>query len=80
MQARTKRGLQQRTKKMIESALPQSTGLIEFESKKLAALVFRFHLTEYVICRHQKLVWAESCMRDELAKWLRRLGGMAGEW
>lgn len=44
------------------------------------ARIFRHILNDYLVCKERNLVSALISLEEEIAQWLNRVGGMAGEW
>lgn len=44
------------------------------------ARIFRFILNDYFASRDRQLISVLSSLEQEVARWLHRVGGMAGEW
>jgi hypothetical protein len=44
------------------------------------ARIFRYILDDYLICRERDLLSISDNWGQEVARWLNRAGGMAGDW
>lgn len=50
------------------------------EQRKRDERIFRLILKDYLICRERDLLSVAPNWEQEVARWLNRVGGMAGQW
>jgi hypothetical protein len=51
-----------------------------FGQKRIDARIFRHILNDYLLYRERSLLSLNPNWGQEVARWLNKVGGMAGEW